>query len=175
MNNNINDITFDDIFNLYYPRCIMFATKLLGNKWDAEEAVQELFINLWSKGKLKTINGSVKSYLFKSVFNICIDVQRKNKLKHQKEVEAPEGKEVIEPFNNPILEEELEKHINDALSHLPEKRRQIFLMSRDEGLSYKQIAEKLAVSEKTVETQISRSLKQLRKELSEYLPSILFM
>ncbi len=91
MNEYIKDISFDDIFNLYYPRCILFATKLLGNRWDAEEAVQELFINLWAKGKLDTINGSVKSYLFKSVFNICIDVQRKNKVKQKNETDAPEG------------------------------------------------------------------------------------
>ena len=175
MNDSIKEITFDDIFNLYYPRCVLFATKILGNKWDAEEAVQELFINLWSKGKLNKINGSVKSYLFKSVFNICIDVQRKNKVKQRHETEAPEGKEPTVPFSNPLLEEEMEKHIDKAIKQLPEKRRQIFLLSRDEGLSYRQIAEKLTLSEKTVETQISRSLKQLRKDLSEYLPSILFM
>ncbi len=174
MNEYIKDISFDDIFNLYYPRCILFATKLLGNKWDAEEAVQELFINLWSKGKLDTINGSVKSYLFKSVFNICIDVQRKNKVKQKNETDAPEANDAAIPFNNPLLEEELEKHISDAINQLPEKRRQVFLMSRDEGLSYRQIAEKLALSEKTVETQISRSLKQLKASLSEYLPSVLF-
>jgi RNA polymerase sigma-70 factor (ECF subfamily) len=174
MNEYIKDISFDDIFNLYYPRCILFATKLLGNKWDAEEAVQELFINLWLKGKLDTINGSVKSYLFKSVFNICIDVHRKNKVKQKNEADGPEAKEAAIPFNNPLLEEELEKHITEAINQLPEKRRQIFLMSRDEGLSYRQIAEKLALSEKTVETQISRSLKQLKTALSEYLPTILF-
>lgn len=174
MKENIKAITFDDIFNLYYPRCILFATKLLGNRWDAEEAVQELFINMWSNGKLNSIDGSVKSYLFKAVFNICIDVQRKNKLKQRNEVDSPEEKDVIVPFSNPILEEELENHINEALLQLPEKRRQVFLMSRDEGLSYKEIAQKLSVSEKTVETQISRSLKQLRKSLSEYLPNVLF-
>lgn len=174
MTDAIKDITFDDIFNLYYPRCILFATKLLGNRWDAEEAVQELFISLWAKGKLNKINGSVKSYLFKSVFNTCIDVQRKNKVKHRNEADAPEAKDAAIPFNNPILEQELENHISEAINQLPEKRRQIFLLSRDEGLSYRQIAEKLALSEKTVETQISRSLKQLKASLSEYLPSILF-
>ncbi|MCU4155546.1 RNA polymerase sigma-70 factor [Carboxylicivirga sp. A043] len=174
MKENIKDITFDDIFNLYYPRCVLFATKLLGNRWDAEEAVQELFISLWSKGKLKSIDGSVKSYLFKAVFNSCIDVQRKNKIKQRSEVDSPEGQDAIIPFSNPILEEELEKHINDALMQLPEKRRQVFLMSRDEGLSYREIAQRLSVSEKTIETQISRSLKQLRTSLSEYLPGLLF-
>ncbi|MCT4644932.1 MAG: RNA polymerase sigma-70 factor [Carboxylicivirga sp.] len=175
MKNAIKNVTFDDVFNLYYPRCVLFATKLLGNKWDAEEAVQELFIGLWSKGKLTEINGSVKSYLFKSVFNICIDVQRKNKAKQSNEMEVPEGKEIAMAFNSPLFEEELEKQIENAIALLPEKRRQIFLMSRNEGLSYRQIAEKLAVSEKTVETQISRSLRQLREDLSEYMPSILFM
>lgn len=174
MTDAIKDITFDDIFNLYYPRCILFATKLLGNRWDAEEAVQELFISLWAKGKLNKINGSVKSYLFKSVFNTCIDVRRKNKVKHRNEADAPEVKDASIPFNNPILEQELENHISEAINQLPEKRRQIFLLSRDEGLSYRQIAEKLALSEKTVETQISRSLKQLKDSLSEYLPGILF-
>jgi RNA polymerase sigma-70 factor (ECF subfamily) len=173
MEGNIKAITFDDIFNLYYPRCILFATKLLGNRWDAEEAVQELFINLWSKNKLSSIDGSVKSYLFKAVFNICIDVQRKNKIKQRDEVDSS-SEDIIIPFSNPIMEEELDQHINNAISQLPEKRRQIFLMSRNEGLSYKVIAERLSVSEKTIETQISRSLKQLRKSLSEYLPNVLF-
>ena len=172
---SIDDITFDDIFNLYYPRCVLFATKLLGNRYDAEEVVQELFINLWSKDKLGSINGSLKSYLFKSVFNICIDFQRKNKVKQNKEDSNQHEEEYAVPFNNPILEQELEQRIKEAIDQLPEKRRQIFLLSRDEGLSYSQIAEKTALSEKTVETQISRSLKQLRKSLSEYLPCLLFV
>jgi len=172
---SINEVTFDDIFNLYYPRCVLFATKLLGNKYDAEEAVQELFINFWSKDKISSIKGSLKSYLFKSVFNICIDYQRKNKARQSKEESNRPDEEPVVPFYNSILERELEQHIEKAITQLPEKRRQIFLLSRDEGLTYSQIATRLALSEKTVETQISRSLKQLRQSLSEYLPSLLFI
>jgi RNA polymerase sigma-70 factor (ECF subfamily) len=173
MEHRIKPTTFDDIFNLYYPRCVLFATKLLGSRWDAEEAVQELFIGLWSKGKLQNLDGSVKNYLFRSVFNICIDIQRKQKVKQEKEVDR-ENEESIIDFIDPVLEEELERLINDAIQLLPEKRRKIFTMSRTDGMSYREIADQLSLSEKTVETQMSRSLKQLRETLSEYLPSLLF-
>jgi len=165
---------FDDIFNLYYPRCVLFATKILGNRDEAEEVVQELFIKLWSNDKLSTLQGSLKSYLFKSVFNACIDSQRKKQTALKKTSDEGLTSEPVVAFQDPLLEEEIERAIQAAIRMLPEKRQQIFRMSREKGMSYQEIATELSLSAKTVETQMSRSLKHLRDSLSEYLPSVIF-
>lgn len=171
---NMSEPGFDDIFNLFYPRCVLFATKIVGSSMEAEEVVQELFIKLWSNDKLLGLKGSIKSYLFKSVFNACIDFQRRKQTALKKTTDEGLTVEPATEFQDPLLEEEIENAIYLAIQSLPEKRREIFRMSREKGMSYQEIATELSISTKTVETQMSRSLKQLRDHLSDYLPAILF-
>lgn len=167
-NNSIDD--FNDIFNYYYPRLVLFAIKILGNKEDSEGVVQEVFMRFWMKEIQYNIKYSVKGFLFRSVFNACLDLQKKNQRQRNQMMEYP-FRDSTE-FRDPILEEELDTAISKAISELPDQCRKIFNMSRQEEMTYKQIAEKLEISHKTVETQISRSLKHLRKRLVEYLPSL---
>jgi len=171
---NIPQPGFDAVFNLYYPRCVLFATKILGNRDEAEEVAQELFIKLWSNDKLTGLKGSLKSYLFKSVFNACIDWQRRKQTVLKKNTDDGLFVEPAIDFQDSLLEEEIEKAIQSAIQMLPAKRQQIFRMSREKGMSYQEIALELSLSTKTVETQMSRSLKHLRDNLSEYLPAIVF-
>ncbi|TAJ11747.1 RNA polymerase sigma-70 factor [Marinilabiliaceae bacterium JC017] len=163
-------LSFDEIFNLYYPLSVLFAEKLLGNRMDAEEIVQELFIKFWEKQNFKDVSGSIKSFLFKSIFNACIDFQRKASTKRNHNTQPVEDKSASEDFKDLVLEQEIENAINAAINELPEKRREIFLLSREKGMSYAEIARELSLSAKTVETQMSRSLKQLKEKLSDYIP-----
>jgi RNA polymerase sigma-70 factor (ECF subfamily) len=165
---------FDEVFNLYYPRLVLFASKFLGNKQDAEEVIQEMFVKFWQKGTLSTLTISIKGFVFKSALNTCIDFKRKLQADKRNSQSQVTDTDAVMPFYDTVLEKEVEQLINEAISELPEKRQEIFKLSRDEGLSYSQIAEKLAISKKTVETQMSRSLNQLRVRLSDYLPAVLF-
>jgi RNA polymerase sigma-70 factor (ECF subfamily) len=112
------------------------------------------------------VTSSVKSYLYQSVKNRCIDYLRKEK-------STSEISEIVEninqtPFRDLVEEAELNDRINASINQLPEKCREIFLLCRFEGLKYAEIAKKLNISVKTVEMQMGIALKKLRENLSDY-------
>ena len=148
-----------------------FAYNYLEDSDAAEDVVQEVFSSVWDKGSAIDIRTNLKSYLFGAVRNACLNV-----LKHQKVVESYEREKLAsEPSDDgDFLEmDELQKKVNEALDALPEKRRQIFEMSRFEGKKYHEIAEELEISIKTVETQMGRTLKHLREILGPYMTYVL--
>ena len=154
-------MAFDDEFERFYkrqhPALLHFANYLINSKEDALEIVNDVFISVWNKKDTLQLNDNLKSYLFTSVKNSCINFQKKNRLKFSElsdedgasAYKADEGLEIKE------LNNDLEK----ALSLLPPKCKQVFLMSRVDGLKYQQIADMLDLSIKTVEAQMSKALK----------------
>jgi RNA polymerase sigma-70 factor (ECF subfamily) len=162
---------FEYVFRLYYQSLCGYATKFLGDTDEAEEITQEIFTTLWTRRETIEIKLSLKSYLYRSVRNACL-----NYLKHQK------VKNVYFAANEAFQKEEelrfsgfgdtshLSEQIDAAIENLPEERKKIFLMSRHQELKYKEIADQLGISIKTVETQMSKALKSLRVALQEYLP-----
>ena len=136
----------------------------------AEEAVQGIFVKLWSEREKIKITTSLKTYLQKSVQNKCLDI-----LKHKKIVQDYADKTANNPGsqsgNNEdlILYTELKEKIEYSINNLPENCREIFKMSRYGGLKYTEIAQKLDISVKTVEAQIGKALKKLRDDLKEYM------
>ncbi|MHA7110834.1 RNA polymerase sigma-70 factor [Sunxiuqinia elliptica] len=159
---------FELLFNTYYSSLCLFAHHYLNDQEKAEEIVQELFVNLWSKRKKLNIDNSVKNYLFRSVRNQCLNQiqHRKIKDKHAQFVKENFSQEVHE--SDYFLEVGLSEKIEASIESLPEKRKQIFKLSREQGLKYKEIAQQLGVSVKTVETQMGLALKQLREKLKDY-------
>ncbi len=159
--------SFDIVYKQYSQRLYGFAFSILKNHEDSKEIVQETFLKLWNtREKLKS-DQSLKAYLFKISYNISIDLIR-FRLKNEKYFnylklhfsEDAGDVESLADFN--ALTEELQK-ITDEF---PEQRRKIFRMSREEGLTHAQIAEKLGISPKTVENHINLALKTVRKKLS---------
>ncbi len=139
----------------------------------AEEVVQEVFSQLWSKSDNIQVRTNIKSYLYGAVRNGCL-----NNLKHQKVIYAHQehAKHDQNYHTDNFLElNELQDKIDHGLSQLPDKCREIFEMSRFEDKKYKEIAEELNLSIKTVETQMGRALKVMRKELSNYIPTVLLI
>jgi len=158
-------LDFDAIFNHYYPSLVLFALKLTGNREESEEIVQDVFIRFWIKESVLSINYSIKAFLFKSVFHASLDHLRKEAvLKKRKEQFFINYEDSVE-FRDPILEEELDIAIRKAISELPAQCQKIFKLKRQQGLSYKEIASQLNISQRTVEVQISRAIKQLKKKL----------
>jgi RNA polymerase sigma-70 factor (ECF subfamily) len=155
-----------------------FASQFLHDSQMAEETVQEFFVHLWEKRQGLNIETSVKQYFFRSVRNQCL-----NHLQHQKIRNRYAGKvmEALQQEPDPeqtYLEVDLIRRIEKAIESLPPKRQEIFRLSREQGLKYKEIAEQLNLSVKTVEAQMGLALKHLRdelKEFSNYLVSLLFI
>ena len=140
---------------------------------DAKEIVQDVFINLWNKRETISSEKSVKSYLFTSVKNRCFNFIRDNKKFRSNVLDIDIADYEVTFENDSFSEPELQTKINNAINKLPEKCRQVFKLSRIEELKYKEIADKLSISVKTVEAQMSKALKVLRKELKEYITVIL--
>lgn len=163
-----NTLAFQTVFKRYYQNLCIYASSILKNDANAEEIVQNLFVKLWEKKENIDISTSPKNYLYRSVRNSCFNFIEHNKIKlrhHQKEIN--EAKTRILPENN-YIEVNLYDQIHDAINSLPEKRREIFRLSREEGLKYREIAKYLNISIKTVETQMGLAIKHLRKKLKHY-------
>jgi RNA polymerase sigma-70 factor, ECF subfamily len=134
----------------------------------SKEIVQDAFVSLWEKRDSIDLSKPVKTYLSTSVRNRCLNWLRDNK-KFNKDILSMEellSDYGVEPQDT-LAESELRESIKDAIRELPEKCREIFILSRYENLKYHQIASQLEISVKTVETQMSKAIKHMRTRLGE--------
>lgn len=164
-----NREVFEKLFREYYPLLCNYARRYIYDKSTAEDIVQEFFCKLWDKRFEIKVSTSLNNYFYKSVTNLCFnhfrDTEAERKLIDFRGDEIPE----TASGSRYQSDNELNEHLGRALLELPEKRREIFELSRFEGLKYHEIAEKLDLSIKTVETQMTRSLEFLRKYLKEFI------
>lgn len=159
----------ESLFNRHYEELVRYAFTIVKDNESAEDVVQKVFIRLWEKRfeLLEIVN--FRAYLYRSVYNASINQYTAQKKKSREDVlgnlsSSQESDELV-------LSRELQEQINQALETLPEKCREVFELSRLEGLSYKEIAEQQQISIKTVENQMGKALKLMRIALSAYLPS----
>jgi RNA polymerase sigma-70 factor (family 1) len=161
---------FSLIFSTHYQDLVTFAVTILGDFDKAEEIVQDVFVKLWEEHNTIIIKSSLKSYMLKIVQNKCIDWIRHVKVIQKYNSEVIENHVIFEHSTDSyLLKSELEDLIKDALSILPPEVTETFRMSRDEGLKYYEIAEKLNVSVSTIEVRIGKALDLLRYHLKDYL------
>lgn len=160
---------FKVLFIEFYPSLCVFAMRFVDQDEVAMDIVQEVFFNVWKGRKNTFVTSSFRNFLITSVRNQCIDYLRRKKLEYQ----------FMEKFKLSCIQaspeemytlKELEGVIHNALVKLPDNLRKVFEMNRFKGLTYIAIAEELDVSPKTIEAYISKALKILRVELSDYLP-----
>lgn len=160
--------SFEQIYNLYFKQLYFYAYKILRDEVIVEEIVQEVYVYLWEKRKQLNINSSLKSYLYTAVRNRCINYIKYELPKRRVADEAELNSLTLDAVHeNNYSSDELRRHINSAVGELPPKCRTIFLLSREEGLTYQEIAEELELSVKTVENQIIIALKKLRVSLKD--------
>lgn len=169
-----DDASFETLFKRHYKALHAYAAVILKDEDEAEEIVQQLFLKFWEKRELLAVQTSIKAYLYKCVYHDSL-----NFLKHQK----VRGK--YEDFTQRVsnttyatgidrLEvNELQDQINLALNDLPEQCRTIFQMSRFEELKYREIADQLGLSIKTVENQMGKALRIMRIKLADFLVLII--
>lgn len=160
---------FEVLFHQFYPGMCSYAESLVTKPEVAEEIVQDVFFNIWKNRAEIRITNSWQSYLFRSVFNNSMMYLRKAKREtslDQQWAEAQADEKV-----NPASEmdaKEMNAMIIYTLQTLPGRTQKIFNMSRFEGMKYKEIAETLSISVKTVEANMGRALKALRTSLGEF-------
>lgn len=168
-----DEYAYELVFRRYYVSLCGFATRFVGQPETAEGIVQNIFLKLWEKRAGLEIAVSLKSYLFRAVYNSCNNYLSHLKVKRKHLLFVQNNSFQEELLSDPILKnltyKELDEKIKEAIERLPPACKQIFKMSRFDGLKYAQIAAQRDISIKTVETQISRALVKLREELKEYL------
>jgi len=157
---------YRQLFDQYYQRLVLFAHKYLGDLESARDIVQEFYLYLYESRHAITIQTSLKSYLYSSVRNRCLNQVKHEQVKekHRKisrteaNISAPDLEEMMDAV-------ELEAKVYEIVSRLPEKCRQIYIKSRVDGKRNREIADELNLSIRTVETQISKALKSLKDNL----------
>lgn len=160
---------FEKLFKANFNALHAYAFSILKDEDLAEEIVQGMFLKFWEKRNSLNIQ-SIKSYLYKCVYNDCL-----NYLKHEKTKQKYQAftKQTMNTENenasSKVELSELQHHISKALVHLPQQCRTIFQLSRFEELKYREIADHLGISIKTVENQMGKALKILRYKLADFL------
>lgn len=163
---------FDTLFRRYYPMLCAYGHRFVELE-DAEEIVEDSLLWIWENRETLVIESSLNSYLFKMVYRRAL-----NKLAHIDATQRAdtrfyeEMQEMLQDTDYYQIEE-LAKRIEDAVAALPDSYREAFVMHRFRDMSYKEIAETLGVSPKTIDYRIQQALKQLRVDLKDYLPLLL--
>lgn len=160
---------FDTLFRRYYPMLCAYGHRFVELE-DAEEIVEDSLLWIWENRETLVIESSLNSYLFKMVYRRAL-----NKLAHIDATQRAdthfyeEMQEMLQDTDYYQIEE-LAKRIEDAVAALPESYREAFVMHRFRDMSYKEIAETLGVSPKTIDYRIQQALKQLRVDLKDLPP-----
>lgn len=169
-----DESTFEQVFKTHFKRLHAYAFTILRDEAEAEEMVQQVFFKLWERNENLSLTGSISAYLYRAVHNESLNYIKHQKVRsnHQLHVAYSMKNEVEHPAKK-VLAGELEKKIHAALNELPEQCRTIFQMSRFDELKYREIADKLGISVKTVENQMGKALKLMRTKLVDFLTYIL--
>lgn len=162
--------SFERIFKSLYKPLVQYAFRITRSHEEAEGIVQQIFLSMWEKRKGLNVEGPLENYLFRATRNRCINYV-KLELPKRQQLETLENleltqKNIIDTFES---ENVLSKKVAQAIEQLPVKCKEIFVLSRYGGLTYKEIAEELDLSVKTVENQMSIALKKLRESLKEFI------
>lgn len=172
---NGDERAYTYLIDTYHHKLCVYANSLVKNIYSAEDIVQNVFIKVWEqRTKLKS-DHAIKSFLYKLVYNEFIDLYRKNQSLFSLE------KSYYDALNSIVLEDDSESFqrvinvVNKEIQNLPPKCKEVFILSKKEGLTNIEIAEHLDVSIKTVEAQITKAFSILRSSLEEKIKSVLFL
>jgi len=158
---------FSYLFKAHHSELCNYMTAITGDATKAEDFAQQTFVRIWDKRtKLSVEENNLKKYIFRIAYHLFIDSKRKKK----KEFELLESlrehayQEILDTDSS-LFEERLKK-VEAEIENLPEQCRKVFIMSKKEGLKYREISEKLHISIKTVEVHMAKALKRLRTQLT---------
>lgn len=165
------ELKFKELFGTYYEPLVRYAFSMVQSLAIAEEIVQEIFYKVWESKHSEGLWKVNQAYLYAAVFNESMNTLKRSK---RNRPFGDDPKESVAPRHT-ADEKQLQEAIISALNELPEQCRTVFHLSRNEGMKYREIAQKMGIAQKTVEAQMSKALKILRSRLSDYLPAILWL
>lgn len=162
-----NDLSsYEILFKKYYKELYRFAYSYVRDQTISEEMAQEVFLYIWEKREKIEVQTTLKTYLYSAIKNKCLNYI---KLELPKQQAMSDVSEVMLSISTERIDEgeneKLKVYIQAAIDSLPKKCRNIFILSRNAGLTYEEIAEELDLSKKTVENQMGIALKKLRESL----------
>lgn len=169
---NGDKTAFDELFNFYYPKLVAFAKQYTKQQESAEEITSELFVKIWLKRDKLSSVVNPEVYLYVAVKNACLNIVRSDKKRATLFIENEENTifEVISNGNNTFLEDkELHQLLDSAVATLPEQRKMVFKLIKEDGLKSAAVAQILGISKRTVENQLYKAIKALAEAISEYL------
>jgi RNA polymerase sigma-70 factor (ECF subfamily) len=173
---------FESVFKFWYEPLVHFAEEYLSDLETARNIVQNIFMKLWEKHGLIDPDSNLRAYLYIATRNACLSHLRHLRLENAYFEKSRKNYEDLQ-LNYEALEElkmeqidfaNLERLIQDTIDSLPERCREVFMMSRYDDMKNKEIAEKLNISVKAVEANITRAMNKLRENTKEYMPELVF-
>lgn len=184
MSDQREEVRFEDIYLSYFSKMKHFAKEYVILDEDAENIVQDVFVELWENKEMLNMHMNLIAYLFTTIKNKCLNHLRHklvvqetaSKLQEEYTISLRMNLDSLEAFDNNLFsDQDIEKIISRALDTLSEKCRTIFIMNKIEGKKQKEIAQELNISINTIETQMGIAYKKLRIELKDYFPILLFI
>jgi RNA polymerase sigma-70 factor (ECF subfamily) len=172
---SLDKLQFESLFRSHFRYLCHFAQQYVTDADAAQDICQKVFISLWEKREQMDPKQSIKSYLFTAVKNRCLNHIRDHKKYRSQILDLDCADFDVASEEEQLDVEELQAKIEQALSTLPEKCRQVFEMSRYQGMKYREIAEELDIAQKTVEAHMSKAMKTLRLELKDYQLLLIFL
>ena len=160
---------FDALFRANYAGLCRVATRILGSPARAEELVQDLFLWVWERCPVIDESTPSRAYLYRAAHNAAINRIRHERIEQRWREEQPDAEPSEFPPAAELEHDELLGAVQDAIERLPPRCGLIYTMSRREGLTYEEIANALDLSVKTVEAQMARAFRLLRKALAPHL------
>jgi RNA polymerase sigma-70 factor (ECF subfamily) len=161
---------FDSIFRVHYAQLVAFAQGLLRDRAAAEDAAQEVMLELWRRRGELGIHESLRAYLLRATRNRALNHWRHANVRRRAEPELVGDDSIAATGASQLVAGELRTAIVAAVAELPPACREVFELSRGQGLRYSEIASTLGISVKTVESQMGKALRHLRARLASWLP-----
>jgi len=160
---------YEEIFQQFFQQVLNFSLKYTHNKSDAEEITQDVFVSIWESRKSINLSLNFNSYVFTIARNTIFNSHKK-KVNERAYIDYLKNHfdNISNVTENAIDFSALEIFFNEQIDIMPKRRKQVFILSRQQGLSYKEIASKLQISVKTVEVHLGIAIKQMRKAVTTY-------
>jgi RNA polymerase sigma-70 factor (ECF subfamily) len=171
-----DETAFERVFKTHFNSLYNYAYTILKNESTAEEIVQQVFFKIWEKRESLPDETMLKAYLYRAVHNESLNTIKHQKVRAGYQMHAVSSTEqTLDNASGKVHMAELQQELHKAMNELPEQCRTIFQMSRFEEMKYKEIADELNISPKTVENQMGKALKILREKLAHFLPLIMYL
>lgn len=165
-----DDGAYEAIFRQWYAPLVATTAVLLRDRGPAEEVVQDVLLELWRRRATFTLETSLRAYLFQATRNRALNFLRRQRVEARGEPTIAANLPTPEPADSEVREAELAVAIQSAIAGLPDRCREVFELSRIQGLKYAEIAAELGISVKTVEAQMGKALRVMREKLAPWLP-----